>query len=76
MIAANRKISAPTAYMPMPGSTVASSAILISATRIPSIITSLIDQGCMDSAQRSISPTQCGAGGRLTPIKTVSMKNM
>src|SRR4249920_161378 len=65
MIAANRTISPPTAYKPMPGSTVASSAILIRATRMPSIITSLIDQGCMECAQRNISPTQCGAGGRL-----------
>ena len=35
--------SAPVANMPMPASTVASSAILISATRMPSIITSSID---------------------------------
>src|SRR5215831_4312905 len=38
---------APTAYMPMPGSTRASSAILISAMRMPRIITSTIDHGCM-----------------------------
>jgi hypothetical protein len=36
-------ISAKTAYMPIPASTDATSAILISATMMPSIITSSID---------------------------------
>ncbi len=42
-IAGISSINAPTAYMPMPASTVASSAILTSATRMPSIMTSSID---------------------------------
>src|SRR5262249_37759573 len=46
-MAGNRMTSAPIAYMPMPASTVASSAILISETRIPRIITSFIAHGCM-----------------------------
>ena len=59
----------------MPGMTCASAAILVSATRMPSIITSFIDQGCMNSAQRSSSPTQCGAGGRLTASSRASMQS-
>jgi hypothetical protein len=74
MIAGKSSTSAPTAYIPTPASTVASSAILISATRMPSSITSFIDQGRIDSAQRNISPTQCGAGGRLTASNTVNRK--
>src|SRR5262245_3867479 len=73
MIAVRSGTSPPTAYIPMPGSTVASSAILISATRMPRIITSFIDQGCMAAAQRSISPTHWGGVGRLAASKTVSM---
>src|SRR5438552_15616160 len=68
-IAARRTTSAPTAYIPIPTPTDASSAILIKATRMPRIITSPIDQGCIELPQRSSSPTQCGAGGRLTAIR-------
>ena len=60
----------------MPGVTEASSAIFTSATRMPSIITSLIDHGFMKSAQRSSSPTHGGAGGRLAASRTVSMNAM
>ena len=66
-------ISAKTAYMPIPASTVASSAILISATRMPSIITSSIDHISKWWAQRSISPTQCGGGVRRAAISRISM---
>ena len=76
MIAAKSTTRVPIAYIPMPGSTVASSAILISATRMPSSITSFIDQGRMAWAPRSISPTHCGAGGRRTARRTVSMNRM
>ena len=72
MTAESSAMNAPAAYMPMPGRTVASSAILTSATRMPSIITSVIDQGCIQWAERSISPTQRGAGGRRTAISTTS----
>src|SRR5215831_2762667 len=65
-----------TAYIPMPGSTRASSAILINAMRMPRIITSTIDHGCMKAAQRSSSPTHLGAGGRRTASSTVSRKTM
>src|SRR5262249_4014952 len=51
--AARSTIRPPNAYIPMPGSTVASWAILMSATRMPRIITSVIDHGCTDSTQRS-----------------------
>src|SRR5499433_265451 len=67
---------APTAYMPMPGSTRDSSAILISAMRMPRIITSTIDHGCMKEAQRSSSPTHLGAGGRRTASSTVNRNTM
>ena len=76
MIAAKSTTSAPTAYIAGPGTTEASSAILISATRMPRIITSFIDHGSMACPHRSISPTQCGAGGRLTASRTVSMNRM
>src|SRR5882724_2958936 len=76
MMAGRRTTSRPTAYIPIPGDTVASSAIFTSATRMPSIITSLIDQGFMTSAQRSSSPTHKGAGGRLAARSTVSMNAM
>src|SRR5262249_37613939 len=75
-IAVSSTTSAPTAYMPMPGSTRASSAILISAMRMPRIITSTMDHGCMKEAQRSSSPTHLGAGGRRTASSTVSRKTM
>src|SRR5262245_20184837 len=75
-IAVSSTISAPTAYMPIPASTVASSAILISATRMPRIITSIMDQGRAAFPQRSSSPTHAGAGGRLTARRTVSMSRM
>src|SRR5215813_12529487 len=65
-----------TAYIPMPGSTRASSAILIKAMRMPRIITSTIDHGCMKAAQRSSSPTHLGAGGRRTASSTVSRATM
>lgn len=45
VIAAISATSAPAANMPIPGITLASSEILISATRTPSIITSTIAQG-------------------------------
>ena len=76
IIAAKSTTSAPIAYSAIPGSTVASSAILIRATRMPRIITSFIDQGLMACPQRSISPTHCGAGGRLTARSTVSINRM
>jgi hypothetical protein len=60
----------------MPGDTEASSAIFTRATRMPSIITSLIDHGFMTSAQRSSSPTHKGAGGRLAARSTMSMNAM
>src|SRR5215467_12532079 len=75
-MAAKKTTSAPTAYIPMPGSTRASSAILISATRMPRIITSTMDHGCMKAAQRSSLPTHLGAGGRRTASSTVSRKTM
>ena len=60
MIAGKSTISAPTAYMPMPASTVASSAILMSATRMPSIITSSIDHSSkmMRPAQHLADPVR------------------
>src|SRR5215470_4511243 len=70
--AASKNTKAPAAYIPMPGITVASCAILNSATKMPSIITSVIDHGSMKCAERSISPTQCGAGGRRTAMSTTS----
>jgi hypothetical protein len=73
-IAGNSSINTPTANMPMPASTLARSAILISATRMPSIITSVIAQGRERSAQRSMSPTQLGAGGRRTASSTINRK--
>src|SRR5262245_5127335 len=75
-IAASRTIITPTAYIPTPGSTVANSAILISATRMPRIMTSLIDHGCTDVAQGSSLPTQRGAGGRRPAIRIASMNPM
>src|SRR5215831_5582825 len=75
-IAVRSTTRAPTAYIPMPGSTRASSAILISAIRMPRIITSTMDHGCMKEAQRSNSPTHLGAGGRRTASRTVSRKTM
>ena len=36
----------------------------------------LFDQGCIASAQRSISPIQCGTGGHLAASRTVSMNRM
>ena len=48
----------------MPASTVASSAILINATRMPSSMTSSIDHTWKWPTQRSISPPQNGAGER------------
>ena len=39
-------------------------------------VLSIIDHGCMESAQRSISPTQCGAGGRRAAMRTVSMNRV
>src|SRR5215470_7657516 len=75
-IAVRSTTRAPTAYIPMPGSTRASSAILIRAMRMPRIITSTMDHGCMKEAQRSSSPTHLGAGGRRTASSTVSMKTM
>ena len=56
MIAGINSTAAPKAYMPMPGSTVASCAILVNATRMPSITTSSIDHTCRCPIQRSISP--------------------
>ena len=76
MMAGKSTTSTPTAYMPTPGSTLASSAILINATRMPSSMTSYIDHGCMCSPQRSASPTQCGAGGRRAAVRTASMNRM
>ena len=73
-MAGNSTTRPPIAYIPMPASTVASSAILIRATRMPRIITSFIDHGCMWWLQRIISPTQSGAGGRRIAASTVSMK--
>src|SRR5215467_7086554 len=75
-IAVRSTTRAPTAYIPMPGSTRASSAILIRAIRMPRIITSTMDHGCMKEAQRSSSPTHLGAGGRRTASSTVSRKTM
>src|SRR5215472_5272208 len=75
-IAVRSTTRAPTAYIAMPGSTRASSAILISAMRMPRIITSTMDHGCMKAAQRSSPPTHLGAGGRRTASSTVSMKTM
>src|SRR5262252_6098124 len=75
-IAVRSTTRAPTAYIPMPGSTRASSAILISAMRMPRIITSTMDHGCMKAAQRSSPPTHLGAGGRRTASSTVSRKTM
>src|SRR5271166_1649239 len=43
MIAGINKIVAPNAYMPIPGFTLASCAILVKATRTPSMTTSSID---------------------------------
>ena len=68
-------ISAKTAYMPMPASTEATSAILISATMMPSIITSSIDHISKWWAQRSISPTQCGGGVRRAASSRISMNS-
>src|SRR5258705_10089475 len=76
MMAGSRITRRPTAYIPVPGVTVASSAIFTRATRMPSIITSPIDHGFMKSAQRSNSATQWGAGGRRTARSTVSMNAM
>ena len=64
---------APNAYMPMPGSTVASSAIFTSATRMPSITTSSIDQTSRCASQRSISPAQRGIGERRAASSSVIM---
>src|SRR5215813_10935976 len=75
-IAVRSTTSAPTAYIPMPGSTRASSAILINAMRMPKIITSTMDHGCMKAAQRRSSPIHRGAGGRRTASSTVSRKTM
>src|SRR5215469_16904916 len=75
-IAVRSTTSAPTAYIPMPGSTRASSAILIRAMRMPRIITSTMDHGCMKAAQRRSSPTHLRAGGRRTASRTVSRKTM
>ncbi len=76
MIAAKSITSAPIAYIPMPGVTVASSAILMRATRMPSSITSFIDQGRIAWAPRSISPIHLGAGGRRTATRIVIMNRM
>src|SRR5208282_5500578 len=73
-IAGMRSTSPPTAYMPIPGSTVASSAILISATSMPSNMTSSIDHVLKCSTQRSISLIQNGAGERRDASSRVSMK--
>ena len=67
-------INAKTAYMPIPVSTEATSAILISATMMPSIITSSIDHISKWWAQRSISATQCGGGVRRAASSRISMK--
>ena len=75
-MAASNTTSRPTAYIPMPGTTVASCAILMSATRMPSSITSLIDQGSTSVAMRSSWPTQRGAGGRFAASSTASMNAM
>src|SRR5207342_2789803 len=75
MIDGMSNISAKTAYMPMPVSTDATSAILISATMMPSIITSSIDQFSKWCAQRSISATQNGGGVRLAATMRTSMKS-
>ena len=60
----------------MPGSTVASEAILTSETRMPSIITPTIDHTPDSSVQRSSDPTHRGAGGRREASSIASMNTM
>src|SRR5947209_19495427 len=75
-MAASNTTSTPNAYIPTPGTTVASCAIFTSATRIPSSMTSFIDHGCTLEAARISTPTHRGAGGRRDAESTTSMNAM
>src|ERR1019366_7809344 len=69
------RITAPNAYIPIPGSTVASSAILTNATRMPSITTSSIDHTCRCPTQRNISAAHGGTEGSRTAINNTNMND-
>ena len=75
-IAATSSTRTPNAYTPVPGVTTARSAILVSATRMPSSITSGIAQGRIKAAQRARSPTQCGALARREASSAVKTNAM
>src|SRR5262245_2846503 len=73
-MAASTKTRAPSAYIATPGITVASSAILISATSTPSIITSIMLQVRVVGWWRRSVPTQAGGCSRRAPSRIASMK--